>query len=152
MGIITKILIRQFSIKDLKRIMEIECVSFAADAFSKSTFISFYNNYPDLFIIAEISGLIVGYMITCIVNKIGRIDSIAVDPYYRRKGIGRKLANYTFSQLKTSCIKIIELEVRVNNIEGICFWKSLSFFPLRIISNYYSDGTDALKMQMLLYQ
>jgi len=142
--------IRRFSLKDLNRIMEIESTSFDADAFSEKIFLSLHSKCSNLFIVAEISEIIAGYMVTCIARKKGRVISIAIDPIYRHKGIGSDLANFTFNQLSASCIKTIELEVRITNSEGICFWKSLGFSPLKIISNYYLDGTDALIMRKLL--
>jgi len=57
---------------------------------------------------------------------------------------------FTFNHLKTSGVKIIELEVRSTNIESIRFWENLGFFPLRTISNFYNDGTDALKMRKFI--
>lgn len=142
--------IRKFSLKDLNRIMEIECNSFTTDTFFENTFLSLYHKCSDLFIVAEINKIIAGYMVTCNYWKKGRIISIAVDPVYRCKGIGSALVNYTFNQLKNFHIKIAELEVKITNSEGICFWKSFGFYPLKIVPNYYHDGTGALIMRKLL--
>ena len=141
--------IRKFSLKDLNRIIEIECNSFTTDVFSENTFLSLHHKCPNLFIVAEIS-IIVGYMVTCTVCKKGRIISIAIDPVYRRKGVGSDLVNLTFNQLKTSYIRTVELEVRITNSEGICFWKSFGFFPLKIVPDFYLDETDALIMRKIL--
>lgn len=87
---INKINVRCFSLTDLNRIMEIEHASFTIDSFSEDIFMSWYHKCPYLFIVAEISGVVVGYMITCIVHKKGYVASIAVDPAYRHKSeIGR---------------------------------------------------------------
>lgn len=145
-----KINVRCFSLKDLNRIMEIEQVSFTIDPFSEDIFRIWYHKCPYLFIVAEISGVVVGYMITCIVYKKGYVVSIAVDPAYRHKSVGRTLSYFTFNCLKTSGVKMIELEVRTTNIEGIRFWENLGFFPLRTIPHFYHDGTDAIKMRKLL--
>jgi len=144
------VIIRKFSLKELSRIMEIENTSFVFDAFTKNMFLNLYCRCSNLFIIAEISKVISGYMITC--NEYGgwKVISIAIDPIYRRKGIGSNLANTTFNQLKTSSIKSLESEVRKTNSVGICFWKSLGFLPLKIIPNYYNNGIDALRMRKLL--
>lgn len=142
--------IRKFSFKDLSRIMEIERNSFAIDTFSEKIFLSLQRKCSNLFIVAEISEIIAGYMVTCIAHKKGRVISIAVDPVYRHKGVGSDLVNFTFNQLKTSSIRTVELEVRITNSEGICFWKSFGFSPLKIFYNYYLDGTDALIMRKLL--
>lgn len=142
--------IRKFSLKDLNRIMEIECNSFTTDTFSENTFLSLYSKCSGLFIVAEISGIITGYMVTCSYTKKARIISIAVDPVYKRRGIGTALVNFTFNQLKTFYIRAVELEVRITNKEGINFWKSFGFYPLKIVPDYYHDITDALIMKKLL--
>jgi len=145
-----KINIRRFSPIDLNRIMEIEQASFALDPFSEDIFRSWYHKCPSLFIVAEIPGLVVGYMITCIFHKKGHIISIAVDPARRNKRVGRTLVYFTFNCLKASGMKMVELEVRKTNLVGICFWENLGLFPLRTIPHYYHDGTDAIKMRKLL--
>jgi ribosomal-protein-alanine N-acetyltransferase len=100
--------------------------------------------------VAESEGKIVGYMITCILSDKGDIVSIAVDPFYRRKGVGRALAEFTFKHLKLHQIKMVELEVRTTNSEGISFWKNLGFFPIGTIKSFYRDGADAFRMRKLL--
>jgi len=145
-----KIKVRKFSPADLKHIIEIERSSFAIDAFSKFTFMNFYYKRKCLFIIAEVLGVISGYMVTCIANEKGHVVSIAVSPSHRCKGIGKALVNYTLDHLKKSSIKILELEVRTTNLKGIGFWEKMGFYPLNIISHYYHDGTAALEMRKLL--
>ena len=108
-----------------------------------------YHKCSDLFIVAEIDKKIVGYMITCSLPDKGYVASIAIDPAYRHKGIGRVLANFTFKQLKARSIKVIELEVRISNKEGMNFWKRLGFFPLRVVPRFYNAGEDALKMRKI---
>ena len=60
-----EIRIRHFSISDLPGVLEIELASFRmVDAWSRPIFRKWYRKCPDLFIVAEISGTIAGYM-TC---------------------------------------------------------------------------------------
>lgn len=145
-----KINIRCFSLKDLNRIMEIEQASFDLDPFSEDIFRSWYHKCPNLFIVAEILRLVVGYMVTCTFYKNGYVVSIAVDPAYRNKSVGKTLANFTFDCLKAYGVKIVELEVRKTNRKGIGFWENLGFSTLRTITRYYHNGTAALKMRKLL--
>jgi ribosomal-protein-alanine N-acetyltransferase len=146
----SEIRIRRFSLSDLDRVMEIEHLSFGADAFSRSTFKSSHRNSDSLFIVAEISSVIVGYMITFIFHETGHIVSIAVDPAYRRKGVGKNMVEFTHSRLNELRVKSMELEVRITNINGIRFWQCLSFFASGIYPRYYMDGTDALRMRKSL--
>ena len=142
--------IRRFTPSDLSRILEIERVSFSLDAFSERTFMGFYHECSDLFVVAEMDGKIVGYMITCSLPEKGYVASIAVDPVYRHKKVGRTLANFSFKQLRARDVKVVELEVRATNKEGIGFWKTLGFLPLRRVPRFYEDGEDALKMRKIL--
>ena len=79
------VIIRKFSLKELSRIMEIESTSFASDAFLENMFLNLYRRCSNLFIIAEISKIIAGYMITCSIYRKWRVISIAIDPIYRLK-------------------------------------------------------------------
>lgn len=142
--------IRRFVLSDLDRILEIEHISFSLDAFSRRTFVRLYHKCSDLFIVTEMDKKIVGYMITCSLRKKGYIASIAVDPDYRQKGVGRALTTFTFEQLKARGMEMVELEVRKTNREGIDFWEGLGFSPLRLLPNFYEDGEDAVKMRKML--
>ena len=67
-----EIRIRQFSMADLPRALEIEAVSFRmVDAWSKPIFRKWYRRCSDLFIVAEIAGTIAGYMCTSVAQKTG---------------------------------------------------------------------------------
>jgi ribosomal-protein-alanine N-acetyltransferase len=142
--------LRRFTFTDLNSILTIEKQSFGEGAFSKETFSSLAQRFPELFIIAEKNAKIVGYIITCNLQYKGHVASIAVDPSYRHKGIGAALANFTFERLKLSGAKYVELEVRRTNYDGIGFWEHLGFLPLEIIQQFYEDGEDALRMKKVL--
>ena len=145
-----RIFIRPFTPLDIERILEIEKSSFTFDAFSEKTFENLYNKCPDLFIVAEIEGLVIGYMIISIFGDKSNVISIAVDPDYRRKGTGRILMEYALEKLKNHSIESVELEVRVTNFAGIKFWNSLGFSSLRFIDKFYSNGQNAIKMRKIL--
>ena len=142
--------IRCFGLTDLSRILEIEKHSFGLDAFSPEHFIEWHHLSPGLFLVAEKDERVVGYMITGMGIEKAYIVSIAVDPFHRKQGVGRTLASFTFKKLEKWGVTMVELEVRVTNKVGIDFWKSLKFFPVKVVSQAYSDGEAALKMRKLL--
>lgn len=142
--------IRCFRLTDLSRILEIERHSFGLDAFSRERFVEWHHLSSGLFLVAEMDERIVGYMITGTgINK-AYVVSVAVDPVYRKKGVGRTLSSFTFKKLEKRGFTRVELEVRITNRVGIGFWKSLSFFPVRVVPRVYSDGEAAVKMRKLL--
>ena len=146
-----EIRIRHFSIADLPRVLEIEPASFRmVDAWSKPIFRKWYRKCPDLFIVAEISGTIAGYMCTSIEQKTGEIESIAVDPAFRRQGVASALMDYTLREMQASGITTVELQVRTTNTGGIRFWQNAGFSPSGILPNFYDDGAEALQMKKSL--
>jgi len=142
--------LRLFTPADLDQILEIERHSFGSEAFSKETFLTLYQKFPNLFIIAEVDEKIVGYIITCGLGHKGHVASIAVAPSFRHKGIGGALADLTFEKLKACGAKYVELEVRITNREALDFWKRLGFSPFGISRRFYEDGEDALRMKKML--
>ena len=132
--------------------MNIEECSFKTDAFSEKMFLNLYDRFPDLFIVAEKNRHIRGYMITGYFDHRGHIISIAVEPSYRQKGIGKALAHFTFEELENRGVKKVDLDARVTNERGLKFWKHLGFSPLRIIHRFYGDGEDALRMRKQLQE
>ena len=146
-----EIRIRHFSIADLPRVLEIEPASFRmVDAWSEPIFRKWYRRCPDLFIVAEVSGTIAGYMCTSVEQKTGEIESIAVDPAFRLQGVASALMDYTFREIHASSVTTVELQVRTSNTGGIRFWQNLGFSPSGILPNFYDDGGEALQMKKSL--
>ena len=83
-------------VSDLDRIQEVEQLSFNVDAFSNKTFLKWHYLCSNLFIVGVVDRKIVGYMITYVKDRKGHVISIAVDPSFRKKGIGSELSNFTF--------------------------------------------------------
>ena len=73
------------------------------------------------------------------------IINIVVDDYYRNKGIGKKLIEYT---IKKHHLKALNLEVRQSN-DAVSFYLKLGFKTLRTIPNYYRDE-DAYFMKKVI--
>jgi ribosomal-protein-alanine N-acetyltransferase len=134
----------------MKRIIEIENQSFPVDAFTERTFKYFHAKCADLFSVAELEDQITGYIIACRTLSNSNIVSIAVARDNRRKGIGKTLVEHTLKKLKRFPVDTVELEVRVNNLSGISFWRSMGFDPFRYLYSYYHDGQDAVKMSRKL--
>lgn len=140
--------IRQFSLSDLGKVMEIEKVSFLnRDVYPNSLFEKYYKEYPEGFIVAENEGEIVSYTIGKPKNELGEIISLAVKPDWRQKGIGTKLTNFLISHFKEIGLKEIFLHVRTKNKIGISFYQNLGFKILKTIKNYYRNGDSAYLMR-----
>ncbi|MGQ9470002.1 MAG: ribosomal protein S18-alanine N-acetyltransferase [Nitrososphaerales archaeon] len=138
------LMLRRCKEKDLNQVLKIERICFK-HPYDYSTFLYFLMREPDGFYVAEENGRIIGYVISSVISGKGIIISIAVIPEFRRKGIGSKLMEESLNFLSKK-VDYVELQVRISNIEAISFYKKLGFKEIGLISNYYSDGEDALIM------
>lgn len=124
--------IRKITASDLKRVEEIENDSFPKTPYDTLTFIAYWTSYPDSFLVYD-DGRIKGYIIFDPYD--GHIISIAIDPQFRRRGIGRKLVSEVLKKAGKAYV-----EVRESNKEAIKFYKRLGFEKVDRVSNYY--GTE----------
>jgi ribosomal-protein-alanine N-acetyltransferase len=117
-----------------------------------------YRNFGKAFLVAELDGRIVGY-IMCRVeydtlytnpNKIGKrghIISIAVLPFAQGRGIGTELMIRALENMKKYYgAEEYYLEVRVSNEIAIRLYKKLGFNVVKVLPGYYLDGEDAYLM------
>jgi ribosomal-protein-alanine N-acetyltransferase len=128
--------IRQFELSDLERIYEIERASFKYP-WAKADFKYYYLTSEDFFV-AVINNLIAGFIIAVIpFPDRGHILNLAVDPKYRRLGIGRALVDHVTAKLKSKGVRRVWLEVRVSNFGARTFYKKLGFMEEKVLRNYY---------------
>ena len=81
----------------------------------------------DLFFVGEIDGVLVGTVMGGYDGHRGWVYSVAVDPKFRRRGIGSNLLQHLQAALiRSGCLKL-NLQVRSTNAEVIAFYETLGF-------------------------
>ena len=60
------------------------------------------------------------------------------------------LFHFSLEELRLSAAKFVYLEVEATNIAAIKFYQKMGFTSLRKMKGYYSDGGDALTMQLTI--
>lgn len=142
-------IVRKFTPNDLKRVFEIENMSF-----NQSYGISMFQQLYEMgvgFLVAEEDGYVIGYVIFWIkYENQGHIISIAVDKNYRRTGAGTQLLVKAISILSLLNISAIYLEVNENNHGAVEFYKTFNFKIDRVVPGYYEDGDGAIIMYIPL--
>lgn len=142
-------IIRKFNPNDLKRVYEIENMSF-----NQSYGIDMFQQLYDMgvgFLVAEEDGYVIGYVIFWIkYENQGHIISIAVDKNYRRLKAGTQLLVKAISILSLLRIDAIYLEVNENNAGAVEFYKTFNFKIDRVVPGYYEDGNGAIIMYLPL--
>jgi ribosomal-protein-alanine N-acetyltransferase len=87
-----------------------------------------------------------GFAIMQFYAEHAHLNLFAVDPQYRRFGIGRKLLVWLEETARVGGIFTINLEVRANNVGGRAFYRALGYQEVRAIPGYYSGWESAIRM------
>jgi len=154
--------LRQFVPDDLPQVIEINRICLPEN-YNSTFFLDIHRNCPDAFMVAEVSGKVVGYIMCRLEHglsetrrfslvKKGHIVSVAVLPEYRRAGIGNALVTEALKALSKHKAEECFLEVRVTNEPAINLYKKLGFSVTRKVSHYYFDGADACVMSFRIPQ
>lgn len=142
-------IVRKFKPKDLKRVYEIENMSF-----NQSYGINMFQQLYEMgvgFLVAEEDGYVIGYVLFWIkYENYGHIISIAVDKNYRRLKAGTQLLVKAISILSLLNLNTIYLEVNENNPGAVEFYRTFGFKIDRVVPGYYEDGDGAILMYLHL--
>jgi len=97
-------------------------------------------------IVLTIKFKIIGFVLAVKYGEVSVIVTLDIDPKYRRKGYGNKLIKALEKQLKREKIKIIILQVNVNNKSAISFYKKNGYEITDEMENYYPNNENAYEM------
>ena len=141
---------------DLIGVMEINMKTLP-EHYSDYFYESLLAEAPEAFIIAEIHGKYVGY-IMCKTEfgfsnfkklgfvKKGHVVSVAVLDEYRNQGIGKALVEESNIGVKLrQCVEMY-LEVRCSNNDAVKLYENLGYIVKQRLRSYYRDGEDAYLM------
>ncbi len=126
--------------------------------YSYGFFLRLLRDYPATFLVGEIEGRVVGYVMCRIertmsrieklrVRKAGHVISVAILPEHRRRGLALSMMIRVLEALKNTynCSETY-LEVRVSNEEAAKLYEKLGYLIVSRERSYYIDGEDAYIM------
>ncbi len=143
-------IIRRVRAEDIDAIFNIELLSFK-EPYPKELLRTLLIMCNETFLVAELSGKIVGYVISLIRRGyLCHVISIAVHPKYRRRGIATQLMIATEELARKLGSKLMRLEVRVSNHAARKLYEKLGFSESYVIGRYYRNGEPAVVMYKLL--
>lgn len=138
--------VRELKSEDMHTVYDIERKSFR-NPYPLSLLKHLHNLHPNGFLVAELEEKIVGYVIGFLRwGATGHILALAVDPPYRRRGIGSTLMADILERLRREGGKDVRLEVRASNQTAREFYRKLGFKRKKMVPAYYSDGETAVVM------
>ncbi len=138
--------VRAFERRSLNRIVEIERASFGEDAWPAEAFVEYWRESPELFLAARLGRRIVGYSITRTNWRGAELESIAVDPRYRGRGVAQALLDATVARMTAPTLRLM---VSTTNAPAIRFYRQYGFVRTRLVKRYYGAGRDAWRMRLV---
>jgi ribosomal-protein-alanine N-acetyltransferase len=119
------------------------------------------NEFPETFIVAELGGEVVSYIMCRIeyglsvirrfgLARKGHIISIATVAPHRGKGVGTMLIRRAMEEMRKGGCKEVFLEVRVTNEQAVRLYAKLGFQVTGTMQSYYKDGESAYMMAQQL--
>lgn len=140
------IIIRKFKPSDFQWVINIERMVF--DEHDPYLYMQFYETNPDGFLVAEINGIVVGYVAGFLASaEVGRIFSLAVHPAYQNRSVGSYLLKEIINIFRREKVLEVILEVRSSNTKAKKFYEKHGFYQTGIIEKYYNKE-DACLMRL----
>lgn len=152
--------IRRAEAGDLIPVMEINLKTLP-EHYSDYFYESLLAEIPEAFLVAEIGGRHVGYIMCKTEHgfsnfkklgfvKKGHLVSVAVLDSHRRMGIGSALVEESIKGIRSRKCDEFYLEVRCSNNEAVRLYEGLGFTIRQQLNSYYRDGEDAYLMSIEL--
>lgn len=121
------------------------------DPWSKNSIRTELSNPLSLWLVALDGERVAGYIGSQSVQGESDMMNVAVDPAYRRQGIGEQLVTQLAVQLKELGNESLTLEVRISNEGAIALYGKLAFQQVGRRPNYYRNPKeDALILRKKL--
>jgi [ribosomal protein S18]-alanine N-acetyltransferase len=143
--------IRDATVRDLPRIIEIERLAFPAPwtlaSFERELTLPFSRIMVAL--PADSPG-IVGFLCRWLIADECHILNIAVHPESRRLGIGTVLMRESIHAANSTGTNVVTLEVRRSNLAARQLYRKFEFEERRLRRHYYGPGEDAIIMELRL--
>lgn len=122
-----------------------------SDPWSENSVRSELCNPLSFWLVALDEERVAGYIGSQSVQGESDMMNVAVDPAYRRQGIGEKLVTELAAQLKALGNESLTLEVRASNDSAIALYQKLDFEQVGRRPNYYRNPKeDALILRKKL--
>ncbi|MEK9661036.1 MAG: GNAT family N-acetyltransferase/peptidase C39 family protein [Alphaproteobacteria bacterium] len=134
---------------DVPALVDLEARCFDYDRISERSFRRFIAHDHDDLLVAEHDGVLRGYSLTLYRRNtaLARLYSIAVDPGFRGRKVGRDLVNAAQQRALDRGATRMRLEVHQDNAYAQQLYRSLGYREFVKVEDYYEDHATALRFE-----
>lgn len=140
--------IDRFHPRDLVRVMQLATRTLP-ERYPPEFFLTMSGTQSRHFRVARdsVTGEVLGFLLAAREpGLVANVLMLAVDPGLQGQGIGRALLKDAQRNLALDDVRALRLEVRVDNVRAIRFYRRMGFDVVGLEPGVYRDGADALAM------
>jgi ribosomal-protein-alanine N-acetyltransferase len=131
--------------EDIKPVMELTSKCFD-DEWTAESFKNELANNVTCYIVAKYNEIIIGFMGAWFIVDEAHIITVAVDPEYRKLGLGNCLVWQMLNLALEKQCRWATLEVSTINIAALKLYEKFGFKKISERKDYYAPGEDAIIM------
>jgi ribosomal protein S18 acetylase RimI-like enzyme len=137
---------RRATLADIDALVALENKAFDGDRLSRRSFRYYVATDTAILRVMKQTGVLAAYSLLAFRkgSKIARLYSIAVDPAFEGKGLGRALLKTAEKDSRAAHCTVLRFEVRVDNKRAITLYEKNGFERFDEIEDYYEDGATAI--------
>lgn len=144
------VVLRAATDRDVDAVLAIEQSSFG-DPWNRSAFLELLDDPRVAFLIADMAGVVRGYVVAWFVLDEGEIGNLAVAREVQRQGIGARLLDGAIAAVREAKVEALYLEVRETNGAARALYASRGFVEVGRRRGYYrKPREDALVLRLAL--
>jgi ribosomal-protein-alanine N-acetyltransferase len=133
---------------DIEAVHAIEAAVFEVDPWSAEQFWGELAQPTREYVVAEDSGVIIGYAGAYLLPPDADVQTIAVSGAAQGRGVGRLLLEELITiAVRNKCSQLL-LEVRSDNASALGMYERFGFESISKRRDYYASGIDALIMRL----
>lgn len=144
--------IRPARASDVDALVAIENAAFRTDRLSQRSLRRLIASPSAAVMVISAGGIVAGY---CVIlfranSAAARLYSIATAAGFSGRGLGRRLLAAAEKEALAHTRRTLRLEVREDNRRAIAIYRRAGFEPTGLKTDYYQDGTTAIRLEKCL--
>ena len=141
--------IRKMTVDDIPAVVDLDQKSFSLPWPERSFRFELTDNPASRCWVAELDGKIVGMIVVWLIIDEAHVATVATDPEYRRRGVGRRLLAHALRHMMKDGARSSFLEVRASNTAAQEMYRKFGYEATGRRYHYYRDNDeDAILMNL----